>query len=161
MSVPFREVLCHYTWTMKQINLVSTIITNDSGEVLFVREAKEVHRGMWNLPGGRLEVGERFVDAATREVLEETFLPVRITHLLGVYTGRNPELHSIRFVFYGYVTDAREPEAGDEILEIKWMPPDTVLAMEDSALVGAPYLRAILTDFKRGASFPVDFIRDI
>jgi hypothetical protein len=41
------------------------------------------------------------------------------------------------------------------------MPPDTVLAMEDSALVGAPYLRAILTDFKRGASFPVDFIRDI
>jgi ADP-ribose pyrophosphatase YjhB (NUDIX family) len=90
MSVPFREVLCHYTWTMKQINLVSTIITNDSGEVLFVREAKEVHRGMWNLPGGRLEVGERFVDAATREVLEETFLPVSYTAFASSSTGMSP-----------------------------------------------------------------------
>ncbi len=43
-------------------------------------------RDAWNLPGGKVEVGESPWDAVVREVLEEVGLFVRVERLLGVYS---------------------------------------------------------------------------
>lgn len=51
--------------------------------------------GMWGLPGGRIEPGESITDAAVREMLEETGFQVKITRLLGVYSG--PEDRIVTF----------------------------------------------------------------
>ena len=40
---------------------------------------------MWNLPGGKVELGEAPWEAVIREVEEETGLIVRVERLLGVY----------------------------------------------------------------------------
>jgi ADP-ribose pyrophosphatase YjhB (NUDIX family) len=42
------------------------------------------HRGEWELPGGRPEVGELFQDCLRREIREETGLDVAVERVLGV-----------------------------------------------------------------------------
>ncbi len=46
------------------------------GRVLLVRRGKPPSKGLWSLPGGALEAGERLEDGVRREVLEETGLKV-------------------------------------------------------------------------------------
>jgi 8-oxo-dGTP pyrophosphatase MutT (NUDIX family) len=58
-------------------------VRDGAGRLLLVRR---VDSGNWELPGGRVELGESAAGAAEREVAEETGVTVRVTHLLGVYS---------------------------------------------------------------------------
>jgi len=53
------------------------------GTLLLVRRCDS---GFWELPGGRVDVGESAVDAAVREVAEETGVQVTVTGLVGLST---------------------------------------------------------------------------
>jgi ADP-ribose pyrophosphatase YjhB (NUDIX family) len=70
------------------------------GRVLMVTESKPDVRGMLNLPGGHVELGESLTDAARREVIEETGLDVTLSGLVGIFTAVSPlGRHVLRFVF--------------------------------------------------------------
>ena len=56
------------------------------GKILLVRRARSPARGVYTLPGGRVEFGESLHEAVAREVLEETGLRVEIKRLIGVYS---------------------------------------------------------------------------
>jgi 8-oxo-dGTP diphosphatase len=53
-------------------------------EVLLVQRGKPPYLGAWSLPGGLIEPGETAIDAATREVLEETGISCRLHSIAGV-----------------------------------------------------------------------------
>jgi mutator protein MutT len=59
------------------------IVRNSSGYILLVRRADD---GYWELPGGRIEVGESASAAVTREVAEEAGVAITVTGLAGVYS---------------------------------------------------------------------------
>lgn len=61
------------------------IVHDDRGRVLLVRRGDS---GLWALPSGMMELGERIDYTAVREVEEETGLRVRPTRLTGFYTGK-------------------------------------------------------------------------
>src|SRR5215212_9055650 len=42
--------------------------------------------GTWELPGGRVDIGETAVDAAIRETAEEAGVHVVVTGLVGIFT---------------------------------------------------------------------------
>jgi 8-oxo-dGTP diphosphatase len=128
--------------------------------MLFVREAKEIHRGQWNFPGGHVELGEHPGQAAIREVREETCLDVSLRSIVGVYSGLSPGLQTIRFVFKA-VSYSGVARPGDEILEVKWMSLEEILGMNDSELVGARFLRRIVQDWQAGRSYPLEVISDL
>jgi len=44
--------------------------------VLLVERSNPPYKGLWSLPGGRVEKGEQFIDAIRRELMEETNLQV-------------------------------------------------------------------------------------
>lgn len=53
-------------------------------EIILVKRENEPGKGLWSIPGGMLELGERLQDGAKREVKEETGLDVEIDRLLDV-----------------------------------------------------------------------------
>jgi mutator protein MutT len=58
-------------------------IRNAAGQVLLVRRIDD---GNWELPGGRIEVGETARQAVIREVAEEAGLTIELSTLSGVYS---------------------------------------------------------------------------
>lgn len=59
---------------------VRGIMKNENGEILIVKRHPKSRTDpeMWELPGGKVEKGEFFVDALVREIKEETNLDVKV-----------------------------------------------------------------------------------
>jgi 8-oxo-dGTP diphosphatase len=64
--------------------------------------------GTWSMPGGKLEFGESFEEAAMRETLEESGIRVRSMRVIGVNNDRAGAAH---FVTIGLLSEEFEGEA--------------------------------------------------
>jgi ADP-ribose pyrophosphatase YjhB (NUDIX family) len=62
---------------------VFVAVREEQGSLLLVRRRDS---GAWELPGGRVGIGESAVVAAVRETAEESGLRVQITGLVGLFT---------------------------------------------------------------------------
>lgn len=62
------------------------IIENEKGEILL---QKRRDNNYWCIPGGYMEIGEKFIETAQREVLEETGLEIDEPELFGIYSGED------------------------------------------------------------------------
>ncbi|CAN5239861.1 NUDIX domain-containing protein [soil metagenome] len=62
----------------------TAVVTDSQDRIVLIRRRDN---NLWALPGGAMELGESIIDAAVREVKEETGLDVEITGLIGVYTN--------------------------------------------------------------------------
>lgn len=62
---------------------VGAVVLRDH-EILLVRRAHAPRQGEWSLPGGRQELGETILEAAHREVAEETGVSIRILGVIDV-----------------------------------------------------------------------------
>jgi 8-oxo-dGTP diphosphatase len=88
-------------------------------EILLVERGKEPLKGLWSLPGGILEVGEKLVDGIRREVLEETGLRVDPVSMFEIFErimedadGR-PEYHYVLIDYVCRVTGGILAAASD------------------------------------------------
>ena len=57
-------------------NAASVALVRD-GKVLLIKRAYEPYKGLWTLPGGRLEPGESIEQCAIREIAEEIGVTIR------------------------------------------------------------------------------------
>jgi ADP-ribose pyrophosphatase YjhB (NUDIX family) len=63
---------------------VGVVVLNDAHEILLVKRGNEPGKGLWSLPGGMVQLGERVRDAAVREVYEECNLNVEPEDVMSV-----------------------------------------------------------------------------
>jgi ADP-ribose pyrophosphatase YjhB (NUDIX family) len=98
------------------------LAVRDDGRGLLVRRSIEPRRGLWQVPGGFMEVDESPEDAARRELREEALLEVGPLTLLGVYTP----VESALVVFAWQGPALREGGAGHEVDEIGWFAPSEI-----------------------------------
>lgn len=105
-----------------------------NGEVLVVRRAGAPAKGLWTLPGGRVEVGETLVDALKREIVEETALTIDVIGLAGYREIILPQAVSERgrhFVILPFAARwiSGEPVLNEELSDGRWMPVEAVAAL--------------------------------
>ncbi len=103
-------------------------------EVLLIRRGAPPRLGEWSLPGGRIEPGERAVDAALRELREETGVEAELVGLIDVVDGLFPELGR-HYVLIDYAArwKSGEPVAGDDASDARFVPVEKALDMVDWA----------------------------
>lgn len=101
-------------------------------EVLLIRRGTPPRQGEWSLPGGRIEPGERAMDAALRELREETGVEAEITGLIDVVDGLFPEAGR-HYVLIDYAANwiSGQPVAGDDAMEARFVALDQVEALID------------------------------
>ena len=86
----------------------------------------ELHgEATWTMPGGKIEFGESFEEAARREVLEETGIILRAASVTCVNTDKTESAHfvTVGMVSEDFVGEARIMEP-DEITEWGWFAMD-------------------------------------
>lgn len=109
-------------------------------EVLLMQRAKGAFTGLWSLPGGHIEPGEKARDAALREVREETLVDAEILGLIDVHdiVARTPDggvaLHYLLAVYHGRWL-AGEPAAASDSRASRFFPLKEIgaLPMTDGA----------------------------
>jgi ADP-ribose pyrophosphatase YjhB (NUDIX family) len=103
---------------------VSAAIFRDD-RVLLVKRGRPPAAGLWSLPGGHIEPGEAAIDAARRELMEETGVTAKIFGVADVkdvvHVNDRGKLifHRVIIVFYG-AWEAGEPEAGSDAELAVW-----------------------------------------
>jgi 8-oxo-dGTP diphosphatase len=104
---------------------VGAVVVED-GRLLMIRRGRPPGLGRWSVPGGRVEFGETLAEAVVREVLEETGLEVLCGPLLGWKESIEPGHHLLIFDFVADAIDLVDPVAGDDAVEVAWVPLDDV-----------------------------------
>jgi len=100
------------------VRMAVLALIEQNGKILLIQESKPACRNKWFLPGGRVAPGESILDAAVREVREESGLSTELTGLLYVdqRTGGSPAGNGdrIRFVFLGRAAGGTLKQTEDE-----------------------------------------------
>ncbi len=111
--------------------------------ILLIRRGRPPFQGMWALPGGFVDKGERVEAAARRELAEETGVvwdgPLSQVGGFGD-PGRDPRGRTVSVVYWAHVGMTRlEFSAGDDAEYADWHRIDELpeLAFDHSHIVGA------------------------
>lgn len=124
--------------TSPRIGVGAVIV--DGGALVMIERGKEPLAGLWSLPGGSLESGERLRDAVVREVLEETALSVRVGPLAGVFESPG-DPHFVVLDYFAAVTGGCELVPGGDAADARWVPLAEVESLDCTPLL-ASTLRA-------------------
>jgi ADP-ribose pyrophosphatase YjhB (NUDIX family) len=101
-----------------KVFVAAAVILERDYRYLLVQEGKEEAYGLWNLPAGRVEVGETIEEAAVREAKEETGYSVRLVGKVAViHEGHE---YNVKHVYAGEVADGDLVLPEGEILDAQW-----------------------------------------
>jgi 8-oxo-dGTP diphosphatase len=125
------------------VDLVVLTVRADRLHVLVVRRGEEPFAGREALPGGFVRPDEDLLDAAARELAEETGLTPATVHLeqLASYGApdRDPRMRVVTVAHLALVADPPEPRAGSDAAAARWAPVDEVspgLAFDHDRILG-------------------------
>ena len=136
------------------IHCFSVVIVRKENTFLIVQEKD----GSWYLPAGRVETGETFAQAAIRETLEESAIPVVLDGILRVeHLPRATGSSRMRVVFVGHPADDTPPKQvpDHDTLQARWVTLDELQGLPQRGYELSQLFAHVATNPPLA---PVDFI---
>lgn len=120
-------------------NAAGCVIFKENKILLLRRSIKETSKhGLYELPGGKQELGESLIDTAIKETQEESGLSVKIMKKLDPHID-----HDMKKIYHGYmaiVDGEQNIQLSEEHDEYRWLTIRDALEMEHPLSHHAEYL---------------------
>ncbi|MGH9126978.1 MAG: NUDIX hydrolase [Acidimicrobiales bacterium] len=117
------------------VDLVVLTVREDQLMALAIQRGAPPYRGKWALPGGFVHEDEDLIDAAARELEEETSISPGTAHLEQLATygapGRDPRGRVVSTAYLALLPHLPSPTAGSDAAGAGWMPADEALRDPD------------------------------
>lgn len=129
------------------VRFSSIVVLDESLRILLVREGKSGLEGLWNTPGGGDEAGERPIDAAERELYEETGLSHANPQFIETFLWRGDRGDTLMchvFLVRVHSSVALAPVFTDEILEVRWFDKLEFNAMFNNQIIRTPFTKLFI-----------------
>ena len=128
---------------MKTIEVVATVIVRDR-KVLCVQRPKNTKEFVslkWELPGGKVEVGESREEALVREIREELSVDIEVSEFLMTVEHAYPDFHLTMHVFK-CVLDQGEITLNEHV-DLKWLAVEELDSL-DWAAADIPVVKSLM-----------------
>jgi 8-oxo-dGTP diphosphatase len=110
---------------------VGAVVHDADRRLLLIQRGHEPHRGLWSLPGGRVESGETKEQAVVREVREETGLVVTAGAVVGrVQIGGSTAVYDVVDLACDLDPLDQVPVAGDDAADVRFADAVTLAGLE-------------------------------
>lgn len=104
------------------------LIDVDSNSILLIQRKNEPFKDFWAFPGGFVDENEDVLNAALRELSEETSIEGVELQQFKTYgtPGRDPRGHVISVIFFGKCNHQIHAKAGDDAKNLVWFKLDNL-----------------------------------
>lgn len=128
---------------MNNIKVICGALVFRKDKFVLVKEAQKQVYGKWNYPAGHLDFEENILEAAIREVKEETGLDVELEGLLGIYQTHEEGNNAVIFIFKAIVIRGNLKYAKGELLDAKWFTYEEFSRLKDIELRSISLRKAV------------------
>lgn len=107
---------------------VAFVYLTQNEKILLLQEGGKKAYGLWSLPGGHVDEGESFEQAAIREAMEESGYKIAIEKIIHQsfissvdYKGSIGDTDKVEIVIYKGIITGGEMRLDDHALDLKWL----------------------------------------
>lgn len=112
-----------YKYPRPMVTVDIILITNGQPQkLLLIQRKNDPFKNQWAFPGGFVEMDEELLDAAKRELKEETSVEIENLKQFKAYGSlkRDPRGRTITIMYYAFINAELMVKAADDAKDAKW-----------------------------------------